>query len=367
MVKQAPRIAVIMPRAMHFGPEEASSIDLCVHDFVMHSRFQSNTTIFADWLQAPYRDCDVQLVPEFYSRRHLTRHFWLWRKLRSLQPDIIVVQQHLPTAAMLARLMPKTPVLVHAHNFLKVREGGAKASGDPRIATLAGVICVSHTVETAFREDYPELSIPSWTIHNGLDISDWRPVAERDRTVLLVSRSAPFKGVMEALDAMLAVLPRYPEWSGMLMLSNAAQPDFHARVSDRLQQSGNTHVALLWQQPFEVVKQRTERAAIALVPSIWIEPYGRTALEAHAGGAALISSGRGGLREISGEAALFVEEVNNRTIAEAIETLIRDEPLRKSLAEQGHRRSAELFDIGAVTARLDAVYEDVLRRRGGQA
>ncbi len=368
MVKKSPRIAIILPRAMHFGPEEASSIDLCVHDFVTHSGYRESTTILADWVVAPYQDCDVQLVPAVYARRHLIRNLWLWRRLRRLKPDIVVVQQHLPTAATLARLMPRTPTLLHAHNFLKVRKAsGLRRSGDPRIAALAGVICVSETVEQAFRNDSQVQSVPSWTIHNGLDMAVWRPQAERDRTVLLVSRAAPFKGVMEAAEAMLDVLPRHPDWQGLMMLSNAAQPSFYAQVLDLLAKAGNSQIRVLWQQPFSTVKQWTERAAIALVPSIWIEPYGRTALEAHAGGAALVSSGRGGLREISGEAAMFVDEVDGASLAKAVETLIADPAARSALAEAGHRRAVQLFDINTVSARLDAVYDEVLKRSGERA
>jgi len=59
-------------------------------------------------------------------------------------------------------------------------------------------------------------------------------------------------------------------------------------------------VRLLHSAPLAEVRSWMKRAAIALVPSTWAEPFGLTALEAHAAGAALVSSGRGGLREASG-------------------------------------------------------------------
>jgi len=56
----------------------------------------------------------------------------------------------------------------------------------------------------------------------------------------------------------------------------------------------------------------------SVVASKWAEPFGRVTLEAHAGGAALISSGTGGLSEISGDAALYLEAVTGPVIASAL-------------------------------------------------
>ena len=75
-------------------------------------------------------------------------------------------------------------------------------------------------------------------------------------------------------------------------------------------------------QPWSFVKAKCEQAAIALVPSKWDEPFGRTALEAHAGGCAVVSSGTGGLAEISENNAIvlprgFVAE----DVARAVELL----------------------------------------------
>jgi glycosyltransferase involved in cell wall biosynthesis len=113
--------------------------------------------------------------------------------------------------------------------------------------------------------------------------------------------------------------------------------------------------------PFAAVKALNESAAIALVPSKWREPFGRTCLEAHAGGAAVISSGSGGLREISGEAALYVPGADAAGLARAVATLVADEALRVRLAAEGRARAENLFDLSRVAARLDDACEAVMR------
>ena len=61
------------------------------------------------------------------------------------------------------------------------------------------------------------------------------------------------------------------------------------------------------------------RAAIVVVPSRWPEPFGLTALEALACGAALAYAPRGGLPEIAGPAAI---PINPDDIPAFAETLI---------------------------------------------
>ena len=60
------------------------------------------------------------------------------------------------------------------------------------------------------------------------------------------------------------------------------------------------------------------RAAIVVVPSRWQEPFGLTALEALACGAALICSRRGGLPEIGGDVAVYADPDDPRALADAI-------------------------------------------------
>jgi glycosyltransferase involved in cell wall biosynthesis len=102
-----------------------------------------------------------------------------------------------------------------------------------------------------------------------------------------------------------------------------------------------------------VVKAACEQAAIALVPSKWAEPFGRTALEAHAGGAALISSGTGGLREASGDHALYLPKVSAGAIVEAIDVLCTSAEMRTKLAQEGAAWARAGFSTEMQSSKLD--------------
>ena len=93
------------------------------------------------------------------------------------------------------------------------------------------------------------------------------------------------------------------------------------------------------------------------------EPFGRTALEALASGAALLSSGLGGLAEVHGPHAQVADPANSEGLAVRLASLMDLPDLRENLARAGRARVASLYDIRAVAERMDDFIEEVLAQR----
>ena len=126
----------------------------------------------------------------------------------------------------------------------------------------------------------------------------------------------------------------------------------------------NGAIEIVTNQTHQVVKTATEEAEIALVLSKWREPFGRTAIEAHAGGAALISSGSGGLREVSADTCLYVDPDDEGALIQSILKLGLDDAFRRNLAAAAHERTLQNFEIRRVSAALDDVYDQYWPRSG---
>jgi glycosyltransferase involved in cell wall biosynthesis len=359
-------ILMIMPRQMYFGPLRATSIDLCVRDLVSASRYRSTTKIFAEDIQEPFPGFVMESLPSARYAATFLRANFVANIARKLQPDVILVQQHLPTAAAIAHRLPQQKIVLQTHNFQKsFRKGSNMLQAMRRSAKkhlynqLSGIIHVSRACEESFAEGWPDIRLPACVVNNGLDFSEWRPSPSRLKEVIVVGRAAPEKGILEAACAVRSLLPRFPGWRARFILSDIDRHhDYFQQVQKAL--SGlDAQIDIETQQPFADVKAAFEQAAIAIVPSKWDEPFGRTALEAHAGGASLISSGTGGLAEISGDAAMILPEVTGDAIVVALEELIREETLRQRLADAGALRVRTRFDIKAQAARLDCFLEHV--------
>lgn len=354
------KVVQVLPRQMYFGARRATSIDLCVRDLVGASRFCSSTLVVADLVSDPFPGFRLELLPQARRAATFARAQHVARLARRERPDVIVVQQHLPTAAAIARRLPGVPVVLHSHNFHKaiaadsVRAWLRRAVRKRRLLQLSGLIHVSAACTRAFRQAWPDVAVPQQVVHNGFDFAAWQPAAVRAPEILCVARCVPEKGVLEAARAVADVLPAFRGWRGRFILSEVAtRPHYFEQVKSVLAAVPD-QVAIEVQQPWEAVKAAYERAAIALVPSKWTEPFGRTALEAHAGGAALISSGTGGLAEISGDSAVMLPEVTSRAIAAALLELMTDHGLRERLAYEGAERVRMCFNIRTQAERMDA-------------
>jgi glycosyltransferase involved in cell wall biosynthesis len=351
-----PRIAVVLPRNMTFGPVGATSIDLCAHDLVSFSRYRDTTTIVAEELDTPFEGFDLRLYPRKDRRRRNAI-------LRDLQPDLIVVHQHVPTAAQMRRRFPNVPLVVHRHNFLNPpKERLSRWNHLRRLSHVDALAFVSEACARKFELDWPSADCLVRAVPNGLDISAWHPVdvAHRDKTILYAGRVDENKGITLLARALFPILEANPDWSADLFLVDAASaPDLMHDI-DKLAATFPDQCRIHHGAGHSNVRDALCRAAIAVVPTVKSEAFGRAALEAMAGGAALISSRIGGLDEVIGDAAIGLDVVNTASITTALDSLMHSSERRHALYAKGLARAAENFDIRMSAARMDQIYEAFL-------
>jgi len=293
----------------------------------------------------------------------------LIERLRAFRPDVIEHHQQVKQAMAVQQALPGTPHLLYRHNALRPpRHPIDRWRYRARYERLDGLVFVSVAERDAFVRTFPDLDDRAFAVPNPIDASAWLASPEdRQPVIAFAGRAMPEKGVDVLCAALPAVLDAHPDWRAVLMLNDW---DDHARWAARhvapLEPYGD-RVEVLKSAPLAEVRRRMQSAAIALTPSVWDEPFGLTAIEAHAAGAALISSGRGGLREASGPHALYVDTVTPRTLAKAMEQLISAPEERLALA-----RAAQAYVLATHTpqqraADLQAVRRTLIERRRSAA
>ncbi len=159
-----------------------------------------------------------------------------------------------------------------------------------------------------------------------------------------------------------AQLPELPGWRAEMLGADrfgADSPEtpFLRALRPRAEAAG---IAMQGWQPHAAVLQAMARAAIVIVPSRWPEPFGMTALEAAASGAAVLYSPRGGLPEVMGDAGVAIDPDDPGGMAETLIAVARDQGRLEALGRAGRER-ARVFDLGPAAARLDALRWDMLR------
>jgi glycosyltransferase involved in cell wall biosynthesis len=365
-----PKIAYVMLRNAHFGPRLAASVELCVRDLVIHSQYARTTLVVCPPVDQPFEGIEIAPIADPGISGNLGKAWGVAQLLRRRGVDLAIVENHLPAAAFIA-LTSGVRAILHTHAYVKApssRLDGAFRRHEMR--RLSGFFFVSEYALSRFRADFTGLRAAQGAVPNGLDMQAWSATKPKDRSILCVGRALRHKGHIEAMAAITRALTSRPEWSARFVVSDPAAADLEPQTVDALRAAAwpfNGRIRVDSNVPYAEVKAAWESAAVGMVLTTGPEPFGRTALEAMASGAALITSGRGGLAEICGPCAVTVEPSDADGIAAALGQLLNAPERRAELARAGRERVEALFDIRTITRQMDEFIEACLGEGRGQA
>jgi mannosyltransferase len=177
-------------------------------------------------------------------------------------------------------------------------------------------------------------------------------------------RVRPQKGTDVFVAAMCALLPKYPDFSAVIV-GSIDQREFAAELRTRIAAAGlDDRVRLLGELPIEEVPRWYQRISIyAFTPRV--EGFGLTLLEAMAAGAALVAARSGGAERVvtDGETGLLVPPGNVDALIAAIEPLLRDPQRAMALGRNARARVLAEFTVDAEVERIAAVYRQVLEAK----
>jgi glycosyltransferase involved in cell wall biosynthesis len=161
--------------------------------------------------------------------------------------------------------------------------------------------------------------------------------------VMFAGRFGPEKGI----DVLLRAQAQMPDTQ--MLIVGAGSANLQGCLPQQItvvQNLANDDVMAAW-----------AHATVAVVPSVWDEPFGQVAIEAMAAGRPVVASRVGGLAELVDEqTGISVAPGDAEELAEAIGRLLADADLRAKLGAQGRRRARE-FTVSAVAGRIEAVFE----------
>ena len=269
--------------------------------------------------------------------------------------DCIIIENRPGYALKLSKCV-KSKIILHLHNDLlnnKSKHHNEVINCIFKILTVSDYIksrvCTIQGVDKAF------------TIHNGIDLQGFtiqtRNIINReclglskDDFILLYSgRINKDKGVSELIEAML-LLKKCPNIK-LLILGSTFFGDVNnddafvkelktksSEITDRITFTGFI--------PYAQMPNFLSIANIAVIPSIWDDPFPTTVLEAQAMGLPIITTRRGGIpEEVSQKSAILLETDDHfiENLANAILDLYQHAEKRKAMSKASLERS-KLFN-----------------------
>jgi starch synthase len=211
-------------------------------------------------------------------------------------------------------------------------------------------------------------------IHNGIDPDQFKHTGARDALdrlgvrapyVLFVGRITDQKGIFHLLEAARRLPP------GVQVVLCASAPDT-PEIEERLRRAVAEQPSVRWineMLPVEVVTQLYSHAAVFACPSVY-EPFGLINLEAMACETAVVASAVGGILEVveDGRTGLLVPPGRPDALADALNRLLADPDLARTMGQAGRRRVEAHFAWAAIAERTEQVYRDAIdefRRSAG--
>jgi mannosyltransferase len=170
------------------------------------------------------------------------------------------------------------------------------------------------------------------------------------------------KGSDVFVDAMCALLPRYPDFTAVMVGAITPEQTMFANdLKKRIEAAGlGSRIVITGELSIEDVQRWYRRLTIYAFTSR-NEGFGLTLIEAMSVGAALVAS-RAGAAELvveDGVTGVLTPPGDVDALVEALEPLMRDPASAAAMGERGRARVLEKFSLDAEASRIAEVYRNI--------
>jgi mannosyltransferase len=218
------------------------------------------------------------------------------------------------------------------------------------------------------------LKRPATVIPHGVDTDVYAPPSDRAAAfaetglpgryaIGCFGRVRAQKGSDVFVDAMCRLLPRYPDFTAVLVGAiTTEQLGFANEMKKRIEAVGlQSRIVIAGELPVEQVQRWYQRLTIYAFTSR-NEGFGLTLIEATSVGAALVAS-RAGAAELvveDGVTGVLTPPGDVEALVAALEPLMRDPEAAAMMGQRARRRVVEKFSLEAEARRIAEVYRALL-------
>lgn len=248
---------------------------------------------------------------------HYTIEDYLTQAIKYLKHekyDAIILENR-PGYAIKLKTITQAPLIYHLHNE-KLTATIDKAQTIYDAATT--IICVSDYITNCVRTINAK-DDKCVTVHNGIDLDAFnkkqvrKPAisfASNDFVLIYSGRMTKEKGIMQLIEAM-DMLNNYPNIKlmviGSTFFANANNDDEFIKELKGKATPLKERIIFTGFIPYHKMPAYLASAHVAIIPSVWDDPFPTTVLEAQAMGLPIIATQRGGIpEEVSKENAVLL-------------------------------------------------------------
>ncbi|MGV3278827.1 glycosyltransferase family 4 protein [Rickettsiales bacterium LUAb2] len=346
--------------------------------YVKYSKFYNDITVLSSYTEAPYND-RVKILEANNKKNYNTAVIEFLLKLEN-KPYIIEVHQDTKLAAKLGNLLKSTTkvsLIKHGPDiYNRIHEKFyilRKIYEKVFLSNLQYIFGVSNYVTNCFCKNYPKLNKKFITLYNSyghLDISKINNRIEKQQVIMFAGKPIQIKGIFEFMASLPIILNKFNNWTGLVIgaffskKSKYKNPLAHLTEDSKIKALIESNKLIFYSNlKVDQVFSNMQKAKILVIPSIFQEVFGLTALEAHIAGCIVISSGTGGLKEVSGDFAYYLDKVTSNNITNKLEYIINNLEIAEKLAKEGQAYALNKFNPQTLVDKLDNIRESTINER----
>lgn len=287
--------------------------------------------------------------------------------------DIVEVHQATKLAGSIAKKYPHIKVTLIKHGFYLINRIKEQFLFFRifyyhfYLKYIHRVFCISKYVCNVLEVMYPKYY--SFNIlynsygHVPINDSATHSIAKKHQ-IVFSGKPVGNKGIKELFESLIILLNKYPHYNALIMSAFFSKKSKYRKTISKILQQPEVQQLLqekriLLQENLSIQEVFTNllQSEIALMLTKSAEPFGLSCLEYHLASCAVVSSGKGGVREISSDYAIFLNQVTSKEIVKQVSYLIENPKYREELARKGNEYVLNVFNPVTLSQFLDAERE----------
>ncbi len=344
------KIATILPYKENYTIDKASAASLWVSEFFKKSKFKKTNFIYGNtktknYLTKNYKNIKLKSIK--YKLRSSTKEYSnkILKDIRINNYDIVEVHNRPLILNILSKKLDNK-FIFYFHNDPLSMKGSRSINERLYILNrVEKIIFVSEwTRERFFLELDTKLKTKTEVVYPSVEKTK---KIKKDKNIIFVGRLNHSKGYDLYQKAIIKILDEFPEWKAY----SIGDEDRRTIYIDH-----ERHFELGFLKHRKTLNL-LNKSEIAVVPSKWEEPFGRTALEATSRGCATIISNRGGLKETT-DHGIILKKLDNISLYKEIKKLIVNKKKRVQIQKLSRKNIKHL--ISENTKIIDSIREKCL-------
>ncbi len=343
------KVSILLPYKENFSPEYAGAVSLFVKDTVKISNYKKNITVYGNTsykkgFKIKYKNLNLKKKFLNSTSKIYVKSF-LNEELKN-NSDIIEIHNRPLYVKPIVDVI-NSKIILYYHNDPLSMSGSE--SDDDRMYLLKKceyIIVISEWIKKRLLKN---LNVDNTLLqkihvipHSTKKIKNSNLINSKEKIIIFVGKLNSQKGYDIFGNVIIKILNKNNSWKSVVVGDEERE---------KLTFNHNRLNIMGFIEHNKVLKL-FEKSSIAVVPSRWQEPLGRTGLEASSRGCATIVSNRGGLPETITD-GIIINKLNEKELFKQIQLLIDNKKLRNKLQKQSILNFK--LDHGVIAKKIDFV------------